>query len=183
MLGTHNYCSNLTKYLKMPDNKESDTKMRSYSHTQRGPLLYILTVVALGIATLAIVIQGQSPTGWILGITAVVMLVLAFSFHTLTLCDDGQRLLVRYGPLPVFHTSIDYADIRQVEAGRSSVLDGWGIHYVPGRGWTYNLWGFACVIIHTGKSVTRIGTDDSENLAAFLNSKLAASQVLSDPNA
>ena len=45
-----------------------------------------------------------------------------------------------------------------VEAGRSSLIDGWGIHWIPGRGWTYNLWGFGCVVIQQGKKTTRVGT-------------------------
>ncbi len=32
-----------------------------------------------------------------------------------------------------------------VSAARSNWLDGWGIHYFPGRGIIYNLWGFDCV--------------------------------------
>jgi hypothetical protein len=49
---------------------------------------------------------------------------------------------------------------------------GWGIHYVPGRGTTYNFWGFACVkLVVKGKGV-RIGTDDAVQLAEFLRSDI-----------
>ena len=62
-------------------------------------------------------------------------------------------------------------DIDQVTASRSALIDGWGMHWIPGRGWTFNLWGFDCVeLIVSGKPL-RIGTDDMENLVAFLESK------------
>ncbi len=52
------------------------------------------------------------------------------------------------------------------------MIDGWGIHYILGRGWTYNLWGFGCVKLTLGKKVIRVGTDDVENLAQFLRGKV-----------
>jgi hypothetical protein len=55
------------------------------------------------------------------------------------------------------------------EPGRTNLRDGWGIHYFPGRGSTWNLWGFDCVVLRLGGSKTlRVGTDDPEGLAAFL---------------
>ena len=51
-----------------------------------------------------------------------------------------------YGPLPVFSESIRYSDITLVEYDRSGVIDGWGIHWVPGRRTTRNLWGFGWAI-------------------------------------
>ena len=59
-----------------------------------------------------------------------------------------------------------------VEAGRSTVLHGWGIHYMPGEGWVYNLWGFDCVVVHLGQKNIRIGTDDVQSLAGFLKGKV-----------
>jgi hypothetical protein len=51
-------------------------------------------------------------------------------------------------------------------------MDGWGIHYVPFRGWTYNLWGFDCVVLQLGSKTVRIGTDDADNLLAFLERQI-----------
>ena len=104
--------------------------------------------------------------------TGVVIVLVGTMFGYLRVWDDGDRLMVRYGPLPVFHAKIPYADMTAVEPDRSSLIDGWGIHYVPGRGWTYNLWGLDCVKIMRGDRITRIGTDDRENLAAFLQSRI-----------
>jgi hypothetical protein len=97
-------------------------------------------------------------------------------FGSLTVRDEGQWLAVRFGPLPVFRTKIAYSTITGVEAGRSDALDGWGIHWVLGRGMIYNLWGFDCVRIQMGKKTARVGTDDVEGLLSFLRTKVQSLQ-------
>jgi hypothetical protein len=93
-------------------------------------------------------------------------------FRSLTICDEGEWLALRDGPLPVFRKRICYSDITSVEPGRISLVDGWGIHDIPGRGWTYNLWGFGGVKLTLGRKVIRVGTDDVDRLVAFLWTKL-----------
>jgi hypothetical protein len=80
-------------------------------------------------------------------------------------------LSLRCGPLPVIRKRIRYADITGVEVGRTKVIDGWGIHYIPGRGWTYNLWGFGCVKLTLGRKISRVGSDDVEGLAEVVREK------------
>ena len=99
-------------------------------------------------------------------------------FGSLTISDEGDCLALRFGPLPLLRKTIRYADITGVAIGRTSVVDGWGIHYFPGRGWTYNLWGFACVKLKLGRKIIRVGTDDAEGLAEFLKQKCMAVQLL-----
>ena len=103
---------------------------------------------------------------------AVLFLLLALSFQHLRVFDAVDHLAVRFGPLPLLGTRIRYDEITSVERGRTSLLDGWGIHWVPGRGWTYNIRGWDCVVVQLGKKTIRIGTDDVENLLAFLQAKL-----------
>ena len=55
--------------------------------------------------------------------------------------------------------------------GRTSILDGWGMDYVPGHGWTYNVWGFGCVKLTLGRKIIRVGTDDAEGLAKVIREK------------
>ena len=143
-----------------------------YSHTQKGRLHVILYVGAA--ATLAML--------WIPGIdmcltivisaAALALVICGMAFQTLTVEDEGQRLAIRFGPLPLFSKRIPYDRITDVKPGRSSFIDGLGIHYIPGRGWTYNLWGYDCVEVRLGKKVIRIGTDDVAGLAAFLQSRI-----------
>jgi hypothetical protein len=140
----------------------------SYSHTQRAPLCWLLYGSAL--LCFLIGLTGDSVMAWsVAGGTGLMMSLLASSMHWLTVCDQGDRLSIQFGPLPVFGRYVKYADIKDVETTRSSLLDGWGIHYRLGRGWIWNLWGWDCVAVrfHDGTQL-RIGTDDAPQLAAFL---------------
>jgi hypothetical protein len=60
-----------------------------------------------------------------------------------------------------------------VERSRSAVIDGWGVLWVPFRGWTWNLWGRDCVGVDLGERSLRIGTDDPEGLEAFVKARTA----------
>jgi hypothetical protein len=116
--------------------------------------------------------RGEMPLAVALVGLGVLMVVLALSFATLTVRDDGDSLAIRFGPLPMFRKRIAYGVITSAEASRSALIDGWGIHYIPGRGWTYNLWGWTCVQLRVNGRTIRVGSDDAENLARFLGTKI-----------
>jgi hypothetical protein len=149
-----------------------------YYHTQKGWLHWIL-LLAIG---------AEIPLMWMerndqqaLAIMLFVAAVLAFAalcFRTMTVRDEGDALGICYGPLPLFQTRIPYDGITSVEPDATSLIDGWGIHYIPWRGWTYNLWGFSCARIQLGNRVVRIGSDDVDNLVSFLRRKVPASSVI-----
>lgn len=147
-----------------------------YNHTQKAPVYLLL----LAIGMLMLVVAWQTPAaqpawvGWMLPGLAVLFLFLGLSFAHLTVEDEGDHLLVRFGPLPVFRKRIAYDEIKSVQRSRSRLVDGWGIHYIPGRGWTYNLWGFDCVELRVDGRVVRVGSDDAEGLAEFLQRKTTA---------
>jgi hypothetical protein len=145
-----------------------------YDHTQTAPLHLLL--VGVGIAMLI--------GGWltpelvvqiILFTSSGLMLLAACCFRHLTVSDESDWLLISFGPLPLFRRRIMYSDIETVEQGRTTILDGWGIHLSPSGGWTWNLWGFGCVDVwyKKGSKVkkVRIGTDDSVGLEAFLKER------------
>lgn len=140
-----------------------------YSHTQTAPLCLILYGSALFCVAL----------GWMVGslIAVAVGLLVAMTgpaFHHLTVEDQGDNLAIRFGPVPTFHRAVQYADIVKAEIGRTLLIDGWGIHYSIRGGWVWNLWGRDCVVLHlTNGGALRIGTDDAENLARFLEGKVA----------
>lgn len=98
----------------------------------------------------------------------LIFIFLGSCFQHMTVRDEGAQLLIVYGPVPLFRKRIDYTQITSVEASRSAMIDGFGIHYVPGRGWTYNLWGFSCAELHLGKRIIRVGSDDVDGLVRFL---------------
>lgn len=143
-----------------------------YEHTQQAPLYLVL--VAVGIGMLA--------GAWFTPIQAVqivllfsggLMLVLAATFRQLTVRDEGDHLLIQFGPLPLFRRRVPYSDMERAERSRTSILDGWGIHMSPRGGWVWNLWGFDCVDVYLSRGrKVRIGTDDPLGLEEFLKGRI-----------
>jgi len=143
-----------------------------YSHTQRSPLTWLLALVGVTAWVAALANLGDPRIVLPCGIFGAVMLLLALCFGTLTVKDEGRSLLVRFGPAPFFRTRVNYEAITDAQPARSSLIDGWGIHYIPGRGWTYNLWGTSCVQLTVIGRTVRIGSDEAQNLAGFIQSKI-----------
>ncbi|QDU57053.1 hypothetical protein Pan181_32670 [Aeoliella mucimassa] len=143
-----------------------------YEHTQHSPLHWLLLVPA-GAMLLSAAWATESPAvvAVLLG-SGLITGVLGFSFGRLTVRDEGSRLAIEFGPLPLFRKTVEYHEITDVCVARSSWIDGWGIHWMPGRGTTYNLWGFDCVELQLGNQQLRVGTDEAENLAEFLRQRL-----------
>lgn len=141
-----------------------------YEHTQRGWWHRVLHALGLGILVLG---WNTDAPQVLLVVFALLFFLMGLSFAHLSVRDCGEALEVRYGPLPLFRKRIPYADMRRVEKTRSDILDGGGIHYVPGRGWIYNLWGFDCVRISFDDRAIRVGSDDAEGLARFLERRIA----------
>ena len=134
-----------------------------------GLLLYPLVLAQF---VLAWYLREQAVAVAILLASAAVILVLAWSFKQLTIQDEGDYLGIAYGPLPIFYKRFAYDTIEAVERGRTKVIDGWGIHWVPGRGMTYNLWGFDCVNLTIRGKTVRLGTNDPDGLLAAVQEKL-----------
>ncbi|MFW5692869.1 MAG: hypothetical protein ACOCWL_01500 [Thermoguttaceae bacterium] len=144
----------------------------TYFHTQKGPwhlILCALAVVFFGVSWFV----PDAVASAVLLVVGLAVLVLARAFKELTVADEGDQLAVRFGPLPLFQKRIRYDDIRIVERGRTSLLDGWGIHWNPSNGWVWNIWGRDCIVLRLERGILRIGTDDREGLADLLKRKLS----------
>ncbi|MEL7498639.1 MAG: hypothetical protein AAFN77_13615 [Planctomycetota bacterium] len=153
-----------------------------YQHTQKSPLNLLLYLPAIFLFFVAWQIRENAPPSVTVAIIAIVLIVLALSFQSLTIRDDEDALDIRYGPLNFFGLRIPYDQITHAQPSNSSLIDGWGIHFIPLRGWTVNLWGFECVLIsRKDKKDIRIGTDDSENLVAFLQSRSRTIDTATEP--
>lgn len=154
--------------------------MSAYRHTQTSPMwLILLLFIPL------FVIGGAGSGNSVLLIVFLSVgagfLLLAASITSLTVQDAGDHLRVRFGPLPLFGTRLKYADMAAPAVSRSRTIDGWGIHWIPGRGWTYNIWGYDCVEMQYRGSPLRIGTDEAANLARFLSERIAALHATHSP--
>ena len=145
----------------------------TYSHTQKAPLCLLLFGTALACLVPALA-AGSAPGIYIAGSVALLLALLAPAFHHLTVSDQGDFLAIRFGPIPLFRRTVSYADIENVEIGRTLILDGWGIHASIRGGIVWNIWGRDCVVVRSKKGIVRIGTDDAQNLAHFLNQKISA---------
>jgi len=148
-----------------------------YCSTQKGPWGLILVGVAALVILTACLLRDKPIACFVLMAAAAPVVALGFCFKTLTVRDEGDRLGIRFGPLPLFRKTIPYAAIRSVETGRSSLVDGWGIHYILWRGWTYNIWGYACVVLDVDGTTYRIGVPDPKALAEFLAGRKAPGRV------
>lgn len=156
--------------------------MSQYEHTQRSPL-HVLLLAAAGVFAGLAVNAGEEQSARIAMLCAAAMFVfLAACFAELTVRDDGARLVLRYGPLQVFGWTFLWSEIESADVGRTSWIDGWGIHWVPGRGTTFNLWGFDCVVLRVKGKLVRIGTDDAERLAQFIRSKIPVAPCVKSEN-
>ena len=139
----------------------------TYEHTQGGPLAGLFGALSGG-AALAALFVAEPQVRVVFASLAVVFGFLVANLVHLRVRDRGDFLDVRFGPLGWMGRKVRYADVRAVRVARSSVLDGWGVHWRPGRGWIFNLWGFDCVELTLAKGRVRIGTDDPRGLARFV---------------
>jgi hypothetical protein len=150
----------------------TDMTTPGYSHTQSAPLCLLLYATAVLLLVVSLAVPDEPPIRWLFPPLGLLVLVVAASFHHLAVEDRGDGLAVRFGPLPLFRRTVRYSDIEAVDVGRTLLLDGWGIHYSLQGGWVWNLSGRECVVVRFRDGRTlRIGTDDAENLAAFLGTK------------
>lgn len=143
-----------------------------YRHTQEGWFHWLVGVLGAGEVLAGALAPAPAPVRLLVIGIGLLLLALAAAFARLTVEERGGSLVLSFGPLPLFHRSIPYREIRSFRAARSWLVDGWGIHWVPWRGWTWNLWGRDCVEIETVRGGrVRVGTDDPEGLVAHLSAR------------
>ncbi|MFB3925603.1 MAG: hypothetical protein ACE14T_06075 [Syntrophales bacterium] len=143
-----------------------------YDHTQKSPLFWIIPGLGIAIVTVSLFTSLEEGHFFAASGIALAIVLSALCFGCLTVRDEGKFLAIRFGPIPVFRTRIPFSEITEVDVAYSDLVDGWGIHWVPGRGVIYNVWGFNCVRIVLGKKTIRVGTDDVEGLIRFLKTRV-----------
>jgi len=145
-----------------------------YSHTQKGHWHWVFILTTLSAAVPGVLLVGENLyLSIILMVSAAIIAFFGVGFGHLTVEEENDRLRVRFGPVPIFQKAIPYSDIVSAEPAQSSFIDGWGLHYTPGKGMIWNIWGWDCVslTLQNGKTF-RIGTDDVEGLIAHLNERI-----------
>jgi len=150
----------------------ADPGVETYRHTQKGP--WGLVCYALAAAALTASWYMPAPALQItFFVTALSLILLGASLGDLTVEDQGDRLAVRFGPIPLLRRRILYDDVREVKQARTTFLEGWGIHWSPWGGWVWNIWSYDCVALRLKRGKLKIGTDDPDALAELLNSRMA----------
>lgn len=150
--------------------------MMRYEHTQKAPFYLLLLAIASGMFV-GVWLTPEPAAQLSLAIGGGAMAMLGLAFRHLMVRDEGEDLLVSFGPLPLFRRRVVYAEIERVEQTRSSWLDGWGIHMSPSGGWTWNLWGFDCVDVYlTRGRKLRLGTNEPVELEAFLRQQITSAK-------
>ncbi len=151
----------------------NDPQLEPYRHTQRAPWYISLFALAALMANIAWVARAEPEAAAILLASALVVAVLGFSMQHLTVSDEGDRLAISFGPLPLFRHRIRYDDMVAVELGRTPILHGWGIQWTPWRSQAWSLSAGPCVIIRRRRGRLKLGTDDADRLAEFLRQRIA----------
>ena len=141
----------------------------TYWHRQTAPLSLVLYALAALFVAFGWSFRQEPVVAFVLVAAGGVVALLGAGFHHLTTEDQGDHLSIRFGPLPLFRTTLRYEQIRSLELGRANSL---GIHWSLG-GSTWNLWGRDCLVIHYKHGgVFRLGSDDAENLARFIQMRM-----------
>ncbi len=150
--------------------------MDAYDHTQKGILHWLVAgtgAVCLASASAAI---NAPAASWIVALLVAVgglFLLLAPCFARLRVRDTGDALEIAFGPWRLFKRRVRYDEIVSADIGRSTLVDGWGIHRIPGRGWIWNIHGFRCVRLEfRDGSVLRVGTDEPEQLETLVRTRI-----------
>jgi len=116
--------------------------------------------MAFVIAVLAILV---SKIFWL---TVVLLALVAWLFHSLTIEITDRTLGWQFGPGWI-RKSVPLAEI--VYAAPVRTGPSWGIHWSPRLGWLYNVsgWDAVLVTLRSGKKFA-LGTDEPQILAARL---------------
>ncbi|RPI03421.1 MAG: hypothetical protein EHM72_01520 [Calditrichaeota bacterium] len=137
-----------------------------YRHTQIGTVIIIAVLAAM----IFIFIPSYTTGNWHpaqLGVLAI-LAVVTFLFYSLTVEIKNSTFTCWFGP-GLIRKSIPLADIQQAQAVRNFWLAGWGIRFMAGGYWLWNVSGLQAVelVLKNGKRF-RVGTDEPEKLVQAL---------------
>ena len=141
--------------------------MKTYSHTQNGPLIIGVTL-SMFVILFSLGLFVLKP----FLITSPLLLLAGWLFHSLTIEVGGGALRWRFGP-GLISKSVGLSEIASVKIVRTNFFEGWGIH-LSRFGWLYNVSGYdaVAVTLKSGKQFA-LGTDEPQALCAALQANIA----------
>ncbi len=135
-----------------------------YRHTQVGLVIIVLLAVAIVVILLTLLMNiGNIPILVLTELVIVFVAVLAL-FYSLNIEIKENVLICSFG-VGLIRKKIPLSEIREVRKVENPWYAGWGIRWMPGRYWLWNVSGFHAVeiILENGKRF-RLGTDEPESL-------------------
>ena len=135
--------------------------MKTYQHTQPGTTIVNSMIVMILIFAIASAFLHQ------LIVATLIIAVVTWIFRSMTIEISDSDLMWYFGsgfPLK----RVPLSEVASAEPIRTTVWNGWGIHYTL-RGWLYNVSGYDAVAItlRNGKRLC-LGTDEPATLARLL---------------
>ena len=142
--------------------------IKQYKHTQIGYFLLIVYSIAVLFVGHLNIMTNFNP----FALASLIIVLIALGIFTrLTVTVDDQMIKVQFG-LRVIRKAFRLNEIEAYRVVKNPWYYGWGIRFTP-RGWLFNVSGFSAIELQMKNGKTyRIGTDDSDNLAAALNKVL-----------
>jgi hypothetical protein len=133
-----------------------------YRHAQFGSVVFIGLLAAMIVIIIVLLNLGVFPP-----VLFVVIAILAISlvlFYSLNIEISDNVLVCRFG-IGFIRKRIFLSDIEQVRSVKNPWFAGWGIHWMPGQYWLWNVSGLRAVeLLLKNGSRFRIGTDEPEAL-------------------
>ena len=139
-----------------------------YRHTQISLVIIALMLILIALNLYAYLkIPTFHPLRLIVMVICVIVLALFSSF---TLEISSKTLTCRFG-IGFIRKKIPLPTVQEVREVRNPWYAGWGIHWMPGQYWLWNVSGFRAVelVFKDGKRF-RIGTDEPESLIRAIES-------------
>ena len=142
--------------------------IKQYKHTQIGYFLLIVYSIAVLFVGHLNIMTNFNP----FALASLIIVLIALGIFTrLTVTVDDQMIKVQFG-LRIIRKAFRLNEIEAYRVVKNPWYYGWGIRFTP-RGWLFNVSGFSAIELQMKNGKTyRIGTDDSDNLAAALDEAL-----------
>ena len=139
-----------------------------YHHKQIGFVIIIPLIIFFIIVFTPFMLKGVFP---FMSILILIFFIAALVlFYALTVGIQNNIITCRFG-IGLIRKSISITEIQSVRAVQNPWYAGWGIRWIPGQYWLWNVSGFKAVelTLKDGKRF-RIGTDEPEALVRAIES-------------
>ncbi len=139
-----------------------------YHHKQIGYVIIIPLIVLFIIVFTQFLAKGFFP--FMLILILIFFIAALVLFYALTVEIKNSIISCRFG-IGLIRKSISLSEIQTVRAVQNPWYAGWGIRWIPGQYWLWNVSGFEAVelTMKDGKRF-RIGTDEPEALVRAIES-------------